>query len=117
MNSKVVARKRRARSGRMKMRELRVVRLTVHRTSQHIYAQLIAPDNRVIAVTSTLDKLVKNQVKCTGNIAAAKVVGQLIAAKAKEKGVDKVAFDRSGFKYHGRVKALADAAREGGINF
>ena len=117
MNRKVAARKKRAKSARMKIRELRTIRLTVHRTPQHIYAQLIDPNNKVIAVTSTLDKIIRNQVKNGGNIAAAKVVGQAIAMKAKEKDIQNVAFDRSGFKYHGRVKALAEAAREGGINF
>ena len=98
------------------MRELRAVRLTVHRTPRHIYAQVIVPDgNQVIASASTLDKDLRSG--STGNVEAAGRVGTLIAERAKAAGVTAVAFDRSGFKYHGRVKALADAAREGGLEF
>ncbi len=98
------------------MRELRVNRLSVHRTSQHIYAQIIAPEgNKVLASASTLEKSLREGG--TSNAAAAASVGKLIAERAKAAGIAKVAFDRSGFKYHGRVKALADAAREGGLEF
>jgi len=116
MNDKKVSRIRRARKARLKMRELEVVRLCVHRSSQHIYAQVISADGqKVLATASTLDKQLREQA--TGNIEAAKKVGQLIAERAKAAGVTQVAFDRSGFKYHGRVQALADAAREGGLEF
>jgi large subunit ribosomal protein L18 len=98
------------------MRTARVTRLTVHRTPRHIYAQIIAPEgNSVLASASTLDKDLRSGA--TGNIEAAAKVGALIAERAKAAGVTEVAFDRAGFKYHGRVKALADAAREGGLEF
>ena len=116
MNEKKASRIRRAKRGRMKMRELGAVRLSVYRTPRHIYAQLIAPNgDKVLAAASTLDQELRSGA--TGNIDAATKVGALIAARAKAAGVSKVAFDRSGFKYHGRVKALADAAREGGLEF
>jgi large subunit ribosomal protein L18 len=113
------SRLRRARKSRAKIRELVVHRLTVHRTPRHIYAQVIAPNNAaVIASASTLDKGLKDEVKgYTGNASAAALVGKTIAERAKAAGVEQVAFDRSGFKYHGRVKALADAARENGLKF
>ncbi|MDB6060001.1 MAG: ribosomal protein [Verrucomicrobiaceae bacterium] len=116
MNAKTESRLRRARRSRLKMRELRVNRLSVHRTSQHIYAQIIAPEgDRVLATASTLEETLRGG--STSNSAAAASVGKLIAERAKAAGIAKVAFDRSGFKYHGRVKALADAAREGGLEF
>ncbi|MBX2807974.1 MAG: 50S ribosomal protein L18 [Cellvibrionaceae bacterium] len=116
MNSKKQTRMRRARRTRAKIRELAVDRLCVNRTPRHIYAQVIAADGaKVLASASTLDKSLRAGV--TGNSEAAKLVGQLIAERAKTAGVSKVAFDRSGFKYHGRVKALADAARENGLEF
>ncbi len=116
MNSKKQARIRRARRSRAKIRELGVNRLCVSRTPRHIYAQVIAADgNKVLASASTLDKDLR--AGATGNVEAAKAVGQLIAERAKAAGISTVAFDRSGFKYHGRVKALADAAREGGLEF
>ena len=116
MNDKKASRIRRAKRGRMKMRELGAVRLSVHRTPRHMYAQVISPDgDKVLAAASTLDKELR--AGATGNIDAAARVGALIAARAKAAGVSKVAFDRSGFRYHGRVKALADAAREGGLEF
>jgi len=116
MHEKNVSRLRRARRGRMKMRELGAVRLTVNRTPQHIYAQVIAPaGNEVLASASTLEKSLRGD--STGNVDAATKVGSLIAERAKKAGVVKVAFDRSGYKYHGRVKALADAAREGRLEF
>ncbi|MBD2859345.1 50S ribosomal protein L18 [Spongiibacter sp. KMU-158] len=116
MSEKKVSRLRRARRARNKMRELRAVRLSVHRTPRHIYAQLISAEgDKVLASASTLDKDLRSGV--TGNISAAEGVGKLIADRAKAAGVTKVAFDRSGFRFHGRIKALADAAREGGLEF
>lgn len=115
---KKTSRIRRARRTRAKIRELCVPRLTVHRTPRHIYAQVIADDNvKVLASASTVQAELKSAVKYSGNIDAAAAVGKAIAEKAKAAGVTKVAFDRSGFKYHGRVKALADAAREAGLEF
>lgn len=112
------ARYRRSLKARIKMRELNVDRLTVHRTPRHIYAQVISGcGTKVLAASSTLVADVKSQIKATGNVDAAAAVGKDIAIKAKAAGVTNVAFDRSGFKYHGRVKALADAAREAGLEF
>ena len=109
---------RRARKARAKIDELEVNRLSVHRTPRHIYAQVIAPDGgRVLASASTLESEVRKGVKNGGNVEAATIVGARIAEKAKAAGIDTVAFDRSGFRYHGRVKALADAAREAGLKF
>lgn len=116
MSDKKVSRLRRARKARLKMRELETVRLCVHRSSQHIYAQIVSADgSQVLASASTLDKSLRDGA--TGNVEAARKVGVLIAERAKAAGVSRVAFDRSGFKYHGRVQALADAAREGGLEF
>ncbi|MCK9504808.1 MAG: 50S ribosomal protein L18 [Porticoccaceae bacterium] len=116
MKDKKQSRLRRALRTRMKIRELGSVRLTVHRTPRHIYAQIIAPaGDTVIASASTLDESLRSGA--TGNVEAAKAVGALVAKRAKEAGIDKVSFDRSGFKFHGRVKALADAAREAGLEF
>lgn len=115
---KKVARIRRARRARSKIRELGTNRLSVHRTPRHIYAQIIAPDGgTILATASTVQPTVREGVEKTGNIAAAQAVGRAIAEAAKAAGVTKVAFDRSGFRYHGRVKALADAARENGLEF
>lgn len=112
------ARLRRARRGRFKIRETEVHRLSVHRTPRHIYAQVIGPDGgTVIAAASTVQQAVRDGLKATGNIAAAAAVGKAIAEKAKAAGVTRVAFDRSGFRFHGRVKALAEAAREAGLQF
>jgi len=112
------SRLRRARRARAKISELRENRLSVHRTPRHIYAQIIEPGGgKVLAVASTLQKDLRKKLKATGNVAAAQVVGKAIAEKAKSAGIERVAFDRSGFKYHGRIKALADAAREGGLKF
>jgi large subunit ribosomal protein L18 len=114
---KKAKRQRRARRTRVRISLQGVHRLCVHRTPQHIYAQIIAPEgNRVVVSASTLTKELRGGLKSTGNIAAAAVVGKEIAVRAKQAGIDKVAFDRSGFKYHGRIKALADAAREAGLN-
>lgn len=115
---KKLSRIRRARRARAKIRELAVPRLTIHRTPRHIYAQVIAPNGcDVIASTSTLQAEIKSSIKNTGNAEAAAAVGKAIAEKAKAAGIDSVAFDRSGFKFHGRIKALADAAREAGLQF
>jgi large subunit ribosomal protein L18 len=109
---------RRARRTRYKLRELGLLRLSVHRTPRHIYAQIIAPeDGHIVVSASTLQKDVREGLKGTGNVAAAVAVGKMIAERAKEAGVTSVAFDRSGFRYHGRVRALAEAAREHGLQF
>ena len=116
--TKKESRLRRAKRTRMQILEQEAIRLCIHRTPQHIYAQIISSDGaRVLAAASTLDKQVKGQLKSTGNIEAAGLVGKLVAQRAVDAGIVKVAFDRSGFDYHGRVKALADAAREGGLQF
>jgi len=115
---KKTTRLRRAKRGRIHIREKGAVRLCVHRTPRHIYAQVISPEgNQVVASASTLDGDVRKDLTSTGGIAAATVVGQVIAERARAAGITRVAFDRSGFKYHGRVKALADAAREHGLEF
>lgn len=115
---KKAARIRRATKARKKMLELGATRLVVHRTPRHIYAQVIAPNSTtVLASASTVEKSVRELVKYTGNVDAATVVGKAIAERALEKGVTVVAFDRSGFQYHGRVAALATAAREAGLQF
>jgi len=115
---KKTSRLRRAKRTRAKIKELRVARLSVHRTPRHIYAQVIAGDGeKVVATASTVGKDLRSTVKYSGNVDAAVAVGKSIAEKAKAAGVTEVAFDRSGFKYHGRVKALADAARENGLKF
>jgi large subunit ribosomal protein L18 len=109
---------RRARKTRAKIAELKVTRLSVHRTNTHIYAQIIAESgDKVIVSASTVEADVRKKVKNGGNVEAAAVIGKLIAEKAKKAGVTTVAFDRSGYKYHGRIKALADAARENGLSF
>ena len=113
------ARLRRARRTRAAIRRRRVHRLSVNRSPRHIYAQVFEPDgSRVLASASTLDKDVREKVDGNGgNLAAASVVGQAIAERARKAGVGRVAFDRSGYKYHGRVRALAEAARENGLEF
>ena len=109
---------RRARKTRAKIAELKVTRLSVHRTNTHIYAQIIAEaGDKVIVSASTVEADVRNKIKNGGNVEAAAAIGKLIAEKAKKAGVTTVAFDRSGYKYHGRIKALADAARENGLSF
>ena len=118
MLDKNAARLRRARQTRLKIREIGAVRLTVHRTNVHIYAQITsASGDKVLASASTLEKDVRGQLKNGGNRKAAEIVGSRIAAKAKEKGIEKVAVDRAGYRYHGRVKALAEAARAAGLKF
>ena len=109
---------RRSRRARAKIAELGVNRLSVHRTPRHTYAQVFSGETgKVVASVSTLSADVKKAVKYPGNVEAAAVVGKIIAERAKAAGVESVAFDRSGFKYHGRVKALADSARENGLKF
>jgi len=116
MSDKKIARIRRARRSRVKMRELGAERLSVNRTPRHIYAQIISgTGDQVLATASTLDASLRSG--STGNVDAAKAVGALIAERAKAAGVSEVSFDRSGYKYHGRVRALADAAREAGLKF
>ena len=116
--SKTTSRLRRARRTRAKIVELRKHRLTVHRTPRHIYAQVIAPETgTVLAAASTVQRDIRAAVKNGGNVAAASAIGKAIAEKTLAAGVKSVAFDRSGFKYHGRLRALADAAREGGLEF
>ncbi len=118
MIDKKVARLRRARQTRAKLAELRAVRLTVHRSNSHIYAQVIDPaGGRIIAAASSLEPEVRASLGNGGNVKAAAVVGKRIAERARDKGVESVSFDRSGYRYHGRVKALADAAREAGLKF
>lgn len=118
MSEKNLSRLRRAKTTRMHIRKLAVPRLTVHRSDQHIYAQVISAEgDKVLAAASTLQKAVADGLKGTKNKAAAIAVGKAIAEKAKAAGVVVVAFDRSGFRYHGRIAALADAAREGGLKF
>ena len=109
---------RRALKTRAHIRTLGVARLSVHKTPRHIYAQLTdAQGAKVIAAASTVQTAVKGDLKATGNVEAAKAVGRVIAERAKAAGVTKVSFDRAGFRYHGRIKALADAARESGLEF
>ena len=118
MNSKKATRIRRATKTRAKIHELGVHRLCVNRTPRHIYAQIIAPDaGSTLAAASTVERVLVEGLSSTGGVEAAKKIGEEIAKRAKAAGITTVAFDRSGFKYHGRVKALADAAREGGLEF
>lgn len=115
---KNITRLRRARKTRAKIAELKVVRLAVHRTNSHIYAQVFdETGSKILAAASTLEAEVRGQIKHGGNVEAAVLIGKRIAEKAKAAGISSVAFDRSGFQYHGRVKALADAAREAGLVF
>lgn len=115
---KNASRLRRARRARAKITELGSHRLCVFRTPKHMYAQIIAPKGgQTIAAASTLEKEIRSELKVTGNSEAAAVVGRIIAERAKAAGIEQVAFDRSGFKYHGRVRALAEAAREAGLQF
>jgi len=112
------SRLRRARRARFKIRELGVHRLCIHRTPKHMYAQIVAPSgDAVLAAASTVEAGLRGDLKYTGNADAAARVGSLIAERARAAGIERVAFDRSGFRYHGRVQALADAAREGGLQF
>lgn len=116
--TKQIQRLRRAKRTRMKIRELEAVRLCVFKTPRHTYAQVTTSDgSKTLACASTLDKELRKNLKVTGNSDAAKEVGKLIAQRALKAGIKNVAFDRSGFLYHGRIKALADAAREVGLEF
>ena len=116
--SKKQRRQRRAKPTRARIREQQVARLTVHRTPRHIYAQLFdVKGERVLASASTVQKNLAQGLSGTGNVAAAQAVGRAIAERARAAGVTRVAFDRAGFQYHGRVKALAEAAREAGLEF
>ena len=118
MIDKKTSRLRRAKSARARIRKLAVPRLSVHRSGQHLYAQVIAADGEtVLAAASTVQKDVRGDLKATKNKSAAAAVGKAIAEKARAAGIESVAFDRSGFRYHGRVAALADAAREAGLKF
>jgi large subunit ribosomal protein L18 len=118
MSDKNLSRIRRSRQTRIRIRENGAVRLTVHRSNGHIYAQITtAGGDKVLASASSLEKDVRGQLKHGSTRKAAEVVGQRIAEKAKQAGIEKVAFDRAGYRYHGRVKALAEAARTGGLKF
>jgi len=117
MNDSTKQRLRRARRARAKIKQLGVHRLSVHRSNNHTYAQVFAPEGQVVAAASTAGKGVIGDGEYGGNVAAAKKVGEAIAKAALDKGIESVAFDRSGFIYHGRVKAVADAAREAGLKF
>ena len=118
MSDKTEARVRRSKATRAKIAQLNAVRLTVHRSNTHIYAQVIdASGSKVLAAASSAEKDVRGSMKNGGNVAAAKEIGRRIAEKAKQLGISEVAFDRSGYKFHGRVKALAEAAREAGLKF
>ena len=115
---KKISRLRRAVATRRKIAELRVNRLAVYRSNSHIYANVISPEgDRVLVSASTLEPEVRKELANGGNVAAASLVGKRVAEKAKAAGIELVAFDRSGFRYHGRVKALAEAAREAGLKF
>jgi large subunit ribosomal protein L18 len=117
MIDKKQSRMRRARQTRAKIVEMKAVRLAVYRSNEHIYAQVIDPAAKVLATASSLEPEVRKEAPNGGNVKAAAIVGKRIAEKAKAQGVEQVAFDRAGFKYHGRVKALAEAAREAGLKF
>jgi large subunit ribosomal protein L18 len=118
MSDKKFSRLRRARQTRIRIRDNGAVRLTVHRTNGHIYAQITSPaGDKVLACASSVEKEVRSQLKHGSTRKAAEVVGQRIAEKAKQAGIAEVAFDRAGYRYHGRIKALADAARSGGLKF
>lgn len=118
MHKKSATRQRRAGRARHHIRDLGVERLSVHRTPQHIYAQVLAADGgRTRVAAATVEADIRSECGATGNCDAARVVGRLIAERAQAAGIERVAFDRSGFAYHGRVKALADAARENGLKF
>lgn len=118
MLNKKIARKRRGKKTRARIQKLGVVRLSVCRSLQHMYAQVFSDGGKtVLAAASTLEKEICPRVNELSKIEAAKTIGKLIAERAKQKGIVKVAFDRSGFAYHGRVKALAEGAREAGLEF
>jgi len=114
---KVDPRLRRAKKTRAKIKELNMPSLSVYRTPRHIYAQIILPGGKVVASASTLIEEIKKDFPYGGNVKAASVVGKIVAERGKQAGISKVSFDRSGFRYHGRIKALADSARENGLEF
>ncbi len=114
--TKRISRIRRAKRTRMHIRTLEAIRLCVYKTSQHMYAQITTSDGaKTLVAASTLDKELRKKLKATGNVEAAKEVGKLLAERALKAGIEAVAFDRSGFPYHGRIKAVADAVREAGL--
>lgn len=118
MNLRKIARIRRATKTRKALREQEAIRLTVHRSPRHIYAQVISADGATVLVAaSTVEASLRADLKYTGNLDAAVKIGELIAQRALAKGIERLSFDRSGYLYHGRVKALADAARKGGLKF
>lgn len=118
MNKKKIARLKRALRTRIKLKELNHIRLSVHKSSKHIYAQIISGNaSTVLIQASTLEKNIKQHCSYTGNIASSIMVGKIIAERAIKTGITKIAFDRSGFKFHGRIKALADSAKKNGLNF
>ncbi|CAL4325233.1 50S ribosomal protein L18 [Buchnera aphidicola] len=119
INKKIDARIRRSIKARKKMKQLNAIRLVIHRTSRHIYAQVISPiESKVLVTASTLEKDISNHLRYTGNKEAASAIGKIIAERALKKGIiDAIAFDRSGFRYHGRIKELAESAREAGLKF
>ena len=118
MSNRKTARLRRAGKTRARIRRAAISRLSVFRSPQHVYAQIIEPSGgRVLVSASTVEREVRDEIGYGGNVGAAAAVGKRLAEKAKDTGIHRVAFDRSGYKYHGRVKALADAAREGGLEF
>jgi large subunit ribosomal protein L18 len=114
---KKASRLRRATRTRKKLQDLGATRLVINRTPRHTYAQVITADAQVVASASTLEKEVRAQLSNGGNTEAAQLIGKLVAERAVEKGITKISFDRSGFQYHGRVAALAEAAREAGLQF
>ena len=117
MINKKQTRLRRARKTRAKIKELQLPRLSVYRTPRHIYAQVIMPDGKVAASAATVEQELKTGLAYSGNVAAARIVGECLAERCQKIGLSRMAFDRSGFKYHGRVRALAEAAREHGLDF
>ncbi|CAL4325705.1 50S ribosomal protein L18 [Buchnera aphidicola] len=116
-NKKIIARMRRCAKTRFKIKSLGATRLVVHRTSRHMYAQIISSTSKVLAFASTLEKKISLDLKYSGNKEAASIIGEIIAKRALSKGIFNVSFDRSGFKYHGRIKILADSARNFGLKF
>ncbi|QJC37780.1 50S ribosomal protein L18 [Enterobacteriaceae endosymbiont of Donacia bicoloricornis] len=117
MNLKKIARIRRATKLRKNLKKLKMIRLSIHRTSRHIYAQIISLNNKVLVTASTLEKKIREKLTYTGNIKSAIFIGETIAIRAIKHGILNISFDRSGFKYHGRIKALANAARQTGLKF
>ncbi|QJC37368.1 50S ribosomal protein L18 [Enterobacteriaceae endosymbiont of Donacia thalassina] len=117
MNIKKISRIRRATKFRRNLQKFKIIRLSIHRTSRHIYAQIISVNNKILVTASTLEKKIKQKLIYTGNIKAAIFIGKKIANRTIKKGILSISFDRSGFKYHGRIKALAEAARQTGLKF